>query len=215
VKRLVAGILIAIALVTMQAALPVAAADHKPAVMLLNSLPVSPEHPAGYVRELFGDWRQVNGCDTRQRVLAAERLTGRVVDCEVVSGTWRSPYDGVLIRSASGLQIDHRVPLAEAWESGAWRWTDATRHRYANDQGYAASLVAATVHTNESKGEREPREWMPPLRSQRCSYIKLWIGVKYRWRLSVDAAEKSFLTRALRGCNPVMTVPRRAVVSTR
>jgi hypothetical protein len=56
---------------------------------------------------------------------------------------------------------------------------------------------------------------MPPLRSQRCSYIKLWIGVKYRWRLSVDAAEKSFLTRALRGCNPVMTVPRRAVVSTR
>jgi hypothetical protein len=206
-----------VAAVTLLCALssgPAWAAERKSALMLLNSLPVVPERTADYVRERFADWYDANrnGCDTREDVLIAERLTGRVSGCTVLNGRWISAYDGGVTRNASSFDIDHRVPLEEAWESGAWRWTSGTRDRYANDTGYAASLIAVTQSANRGKGAREPSEWMPPLRTQACSYIKLWIGVKYRWRLAVDAAEKAYLTRAVARCDPLMSVPRRALV---
>lgn len=198
-------------------AAPAQANERRPAARLLASLPVAPEHPAGYAREKFGDWLDLNrnGCDTRQEVLIAERLAGQVRGCAVTHGRWLSSYDGITFRNPARLDIDHRVPLEEAWASGAWRWTTSTRHRYANDLGYALSLMAVSASTNRSKGDREPREWLPPLPSVRCAYIKAWIGVKYRWRLAVDSAEKSYLTRQLTRCDPLMTVPRRALVTTR
>jgi hypothetical protein len=196
---------------------PAHAADRESAQRLLNSLPVSSEHSNGFVREAFADWldRDGNGCDTREDVLIAERLAGTVAGCDVIGGRWLSSYDGQVTRSPGRFDIDHRVPLEEAWASGAWRWTSSTRDRYANDLGYAASLLAVSLGSNRSKGAREPGEWMPPLAGQRCSYVKLWIGVKYRWRLAVDSSEKSALTGYLRGCDPRMAVPRRAVVHTR
>lgn len=185
--------------------------------MLLTSLPVTPEITAGYEREAFADWRDADGdgCDTRQEVLIAERLSGRVVNCDVRGGRWLSAYDGVRTADAGSFDIDHRVPLAEAWASGARRWTAATRDAFANDLGYAASLIAVTMATNRGKQDSEPDEWMPPAASQRCGYVKLWIGVKYRWRLAVDAQERSFLTRQLSQCSPLMRVPRLANVRTR
>ena len=195
---------------------PAHAVDRKSARQLLNSLPVAGERPGGYSRDRFADWLDLdgNGCDTRQDVLIAERLAGTVSGCRVAGGRWLSSYDGVVTRRPTRFDIDHRVPLEEAWASGAWRWTPSTRDRFANDLGYAASLVAVTATTNRSKGDREPGEWLPPLAGQRCSYVKLWIGVKYRWRLAVDAGEKSALTRLLKGCDPLMAMPPRAVVRT-
>jgi hypothetical protein len=44
--------------------------------------------------------------------------TGVKVDnaCESTSGTWTSPYDDKKWTSASDLQIDHMVPLKNAWD---------------------------------------------------------------------------------------------------
>jgi hypothetical protein len=191
--------------------------DRKPATILLNSLPVSPERGSGYRREAFADWRDADGdgCDTREEVLVVERVGGTIVGCSVRGGQWASAYDSVVTRDPGSFDIDHRVPLAEAWASGAWRWTQSTRARYANDLGYAASLIAVSASSNRSKGDDEPDEWMPSAPGQRCTYVKLWIGVKYRWRLSVDAAEKSFLHRQLRTCDVNMSLPGRALVHTR
>lgn len=199
------------------AAPPAVAAERQSALRLLNSLPVAPEHRSGYSREKFADWLDLNrnGCDSREDVLISERVSGTVVNCRVVNGRWLSSYDAVTVRNPRRLDIDHRVPLEEAWASGAWRWTSATRDRYANDLGYGPSLMAVTLSSNRSKGDREPGEWLPPNRAMRCSYVKWWIGVKYRWRLAVDAGEKSFLARQLASCDPLMTVPRRAVIRTR
>lgn len=184
--------------------------------MLLNSLPVSQETPGGYRREAFSDWIDADrdGCDTRQEVLLAERVAGRIVGCEVVGGRWRSAYDGASTRVPGSFDIDHRVPLMEAWSSGAWRWTSRTRDAYANDLRYGASLIAVSASSNRSKADREPDEWMPSASSQRCEYVRLWIGVKYRWRLAVDAQEKSYLFRQLATCATSMVVPPRAYVRT-
>lgn len=76
----------------------------------------------GYSREEFGGgWATTsNGCDVRERVLIRD---GRDIDtgagCRITRGRWRSIYDGKTLRSASKADIDHVVPLAEAWRSGA------------------------------------------------------------------------------------------------
>lgn len=190
------------------AAAPAAdAATRKPAVQILDSLPVSSSAPAGYDRGLFRHWTTVpgTGCSTRQVVLIDERKAGTVRGCSVAGGSWVSAYDNVEVSNARSLDIDHMVPLKEAWLSGAWRWTPATRTAFANDLGYGMSLLAVTASTNRSKSDRDPAEWLPAV--NRCAYAKGWVGVKYRWRLSVDPAEKSALQRVLRGCSPLMAVP--------
>ena len=192
---------------TVAIAPPAAAANRQPAVKVLSSLPVSSETGSGYSRDLFRHWIDASGdgCDTREEVLITERISGSVSGCRVAGGRWRSLYDGEVTSNSSSFDVDHMVPLKEAWDSGAWRWSAGTREDYANDLGYANSLIAVTASSNRSKSDRDPTEWLPAL--ARCSYAKYWIGVKYRWRLSVDPAEKSTLTRMLSGCPPLMVLP--------
>ena len=83
------------------------------------------------------------------------------------------------------------VPLAEAWGSGARSWTARAAQSYANDLGDARSLVAVTDNVNQSKGDQDPAEWMPTY--DKCRYLREWVAVKIRWRLSVDSAEKTAL----------------------
>ncbi len=177
---------------------------------VLNSLPVSPEHVGGYDRSLFKHWITQQGCTTRQDVIIRQRTAGMVKGCAVVDGQWFSDYDGVITANARGFDIDHQVPLKEAWDSGAWRWTPDERKAYANDLGYANSLNAVSASSNRSKGDQDPAEWMPPRASDACRYAKAWVGVKYRWRLAVDAKEKSALTRILQACPPAMDLPQLA-----
>ena len=207
-----AGVLAAFVVV----APPAEASSRQSALRVLNSLPVVAEASSGYSRNLFRHWIDAdgNGCDAREEVLIAERLTGDVVACDVVGGRWRSAYDGVSTTDPGSFDIDHRVPLKEAWDSGAWRWNAATRQDFANDLGYPQGLIAVSAGSNRSKGDRDPAEWMPPLASQRCTYAKQWIAVKFRWRLAVDSSEKSFLGGVLRSCPSMMLLPDLAATST-
>ena len=190
------------------------AAERKPASQVLASLPVSPEAAAGYARELFRLWVDADrdGCDTRAEVLMDEALSGRLSGCRVQGGMWVSAYDGVQTEDPGAFDIDHLVPLKEAWDSGAWRWTAQTRRAYANDLGYRHSLIAVSASSNRSKSDRDPAEWLPA--QARCAYAKRWIAVKFRWRLAVDIAEKSRLGRILSECPRLMIVPDLAPRST-
>ena len=183
-------------------------------VRILNSLPVSSEATSGYSRALFSHWSDLDadGCDTREEVLIQERVSGQVSGCKVVNGKWVSQFDGVSTTNSSNFDIDHFVPLKEAWDSGAWRWDRGTRQRYANDLGYALSLIAVSASSNRSKGARDPAQWLP--NQNRCRYAKSWIGVKFRWRLSVDSREKRSLDRILANCSERMKTPPRASTET-
>jgi hypothetical protein len=193
---------------------PPASAQERSVLSLLRSLKVAPDRPAGYDRDLFPHWDYVgNDCDVRDLVLIAEARrgpsTGR--SCPVGTGVWFSAFDGVTVRNPSELDIDHMVPLAEAWRSGARRWSTPVREAFANDLGYAGSLIAVTASSNRSKGDQDPAQWLPPRVSYRCTYVSEWIAVKWRWRLKVDATEQAALRVQVSACgNPRITPPARA-----
>jgi len=81
--------------------------------------------------------------------------------CGLRGGAWWSRYDGVRTSDPSSFDVDHLVPLNEAWQSGAWTWSSAKRKAYANDLGYQASLIAVSASSNRSKSDRETQDWMP------------------------------------------------------
>ena len=158
-------------------------------------------HTDSYVRDLFPTWDTITGtCNTRETVLRRDG-TGVVVNaaCAATSGTWYSPYDGASWTAASDLDIDHVVPLKNAWISGAWAWTTARREAFANDLD-DPQLIAVTDNVNQAKGDKTPDVWQPPLASYRCTYARMWIGVKSVWTLTVAAAEKTALTTMLATC---------------
>lgn len=168
----------------------------------LSGLTVAAEgSSSGYSRDKFPHWiTQSGSCDTREVVLKRDG-TGVVQNssCTATSGTWKSAYDGESWTDASDLDIDHIVPLAEAWRSGASGWTTAERQGLANDLT-RPQLIAVTDNLNQSKGDKDPAEWMPPLASYTCMYARMWVDVKHYYDLTVDSAEKTALQSALSGC---------------
>ncbi|MEU1619660.1 HNH endonuclease family protein [Streptomyces sp. NPDC008238] len=185
---------------TAQAALPtpVSAATAR---TYLASLKVATENRSGYNRDLFPHWITISGaCDTRETVLKRDG-SGVVTNssCSATSGSWYSVYDGATWTAASDLDIDHLVPLAEAWDSGASAWTTAKRQSFANDLT-RPQLIAVTDNVNQAKGDQDPATWMPSRSAYACTYVRAWVQVKYYYGLSVDTAEKNKLSSVLSGC---------------
>ena len=168
----------------------------------LNALTVAAQGSmAGYSRDLFPHWITITGaCNTREQVLKRDG-TSVVVNssCAAISGRWYSPYDGATWYAASDVDIDHVVPLAEAWRSGANSWTTSRRQSFANDLT-RPQLIAVTDNVNQAKGDQDPSTWQPPLTSYRCTYSKMWITVKYNWGLTLQSSEKSALQSVLDTC---------------
>ncbi|MFJ7063376.1 HNH endonuclease family protein [Streptomyces microflavus] len=153
------------------------------------------EDRTGYSRSSFKHWNSgddmTDGCNTRAEVLLAEAVVAPTVEagCKLTGGTWVSYYDGQEVSSAGALDIDHMVPLAEAWDSGASGWTAVRRDAYANDQGADVSLVAVTARSNRQKSDQDPADWMPPSPEAQCRYVGEWVSTKLRWDLTADDRE--------------------------
>jgi hypothetical protein len=167
-------------------------------------LRIEPEHVGGYNRDLFADWYDAdrNGCNTRKEVLIAESLDPVQIGskCSISGGRWLSVYDNIETTDSSTFDIDHMVPLSEAWDSGAWNWNADQRKHYSNDLDQPFFLIAVTASSNRSKGDRDPAEWMPPNSAYHCEYVRIWIEIKRAWDLSVDQAEHDYLAQKLASC---------------
>lgn len=155
----------------------------------------------GYSRSRFPHWiSQGDGCDTRKQVLIHDGQDVSVgPSCRIISGTWRSFYDGLTLTSQSKLDIDHVVPLANAWRSGAKRWSDDRRRDFANDLE-DSQLIAVSASSNRSKGDQGPDTWKPPRRAAWCSYSRWWVQVKRHWHLTVLRLERRELRRMVATC---------------
>lgn len=167
----------------------------------LSELTVTAEsHQSSYERSLFPTWITISGtCNTREYVIKRDGTNVAVTSaCTATSGHWTSPYDGVTTTNPSTFDIDHLVPLSEAWDSGAWAWTTSHRQAFANDVT-RPQLLAVSAHSNRSKGDDDPAEWLPQA-SYQCIYARAWVQVKHYYGLNVDAAEKSALSAILNHC---------------
>ncbi|MFD5321134.1 HNH endonuclease family protein [Streptomyces sp. NPDC127098] len=175
---------------------------------LIDNLPVQDEGSRdGYSREQFKHWIDADrdGCNTRNEVLlrdavVAPEITGR---CTITAdtGQWFSWYDDTTQTDKNDVDIDHMVPLGEAWDSTASTWTAAERQAYANDLDDERALLAVHDSANQSKADRDPAEWMPPAEGVACRYITDWVVVKTRWGLTADPAEHTAIQEIAAGCD--------------
>jgi hypothetical protein len=168
----------------------------------------------GYDRDAFGsDWVDTdhNGCNQRDDVLLRDAVLGTTrvqqqdaCDHDVLAGTWHDSYTGRTLRftdlkdlsQAEAIQIDHVVPLAEAWVSGARGWSRDRREVFAND---LRELLAVDGPTNMAKSDDDPAAWRPR-KGYQCTYARRWVGVKTRYRLAVDPPERAALRQMLDTC---------------
>ncbi|THV71275.1 hypothetical protein D6D28_04547 [Aureobasidium pullulans] len=155
---------------------PVSAAT---AIQYLSSIKVAAEsNVPAYDRDLFKHWITISGeCNTRETVLKRDG-TGVVTSsaCAATSGSWYSDYDGKTWTAAADVDIDHLVPLKEAW------------------------LLAVTDSLNQSKGDQDIGEWLPPRVAYQCEYVRAWVQVKYYYGLTMDSTEKAAASKVLAGC---------------
>ncbi|WP_435846182.1 HNH endonuclease family protein [Streptomyces diacarni] len=185
---------------------------HAPVDQVINALPVADESREGYKRTKFRHWVDADrdGCNTRSEVLLEEATEKPDVGprCRIDGGQWHSYYEDADTTSARGLDIDHMVPLAEAWDSGASQWDGQRRQRYANDLDWDRSLVAVTARYNRQKADQDPSTWWVPADNASCQYLTDWVGVKTRWGLAVDEKELVALRERAAECpEAVVDVP--------
>ncbi|MEU5200381.1 HNH endonuclease family protein [Streptomyces scabiei] len=170
----------------------------------LTALTVQDEDRADYERTKFRHWIDADrdGCHTRSEVLIEEAVTApdQGANCALTGGSWYSPYDDTYFTQARALDVDHLVPLAEAWDSGASAWTAAERQAYANDLDDARALIAVSAASNRSKADQDPTTWQPPATGYRCTYATDWVAIKTRWSLAVDPAEQTAISEILDTC---------------
>lgn len=171
------------------------------AAQTLGALPVAAEHSMkGYSRDRFPHWRSTGrGCDVRDAVLQRDGKDVKIRGCNVTGGRWSSRYDLRTITTAAEVDVDHMVPLANAWRSGADAWTDDKRSDFANDLT-RPQLFAVSRAANRAKGDQNPAQWKPSNRGDWCRYATDWITVKAYWKLTITAAERTALTQMLETC---------------
>ncbi|MFJ9566010.1 DUF1524 domain-containing protein [Streptomyces fuscichromogenes] len=169
----------------------------------LDALPVSlPHSMSGYSRAKFPHWtKQYGECDTREVVLARDgEAVAQDSACKAIAGTWFSPYDNRTLDSAAQVDIDHMVPLANAWRSGADTWDTTMRKAFANDLDHS-QLIAVSAASNRSKDDQSPDQWAPPSQDFWCTYSRAWISVKYQYALNITMPEKDKLVTMLNACD--------------
>jgi len=158
-----------------------------------------PDDPMkGYVRSSYCTWASAGkGMDTRGKILVATsevpvQITGGVVR----SGRWTDFYDGTALASLP--QVDHLVPIGEAYRSGGRDWPKEKRQAFCNDPD---NLVVTSSRLNQSKGDRDPTKWLPP-EAARCKFIERWALIKAKYGLRSDPAEVKVVTKLAAACRP-------------
>lgn len=188
--------------------------DPHPMLEVLNSVEVKGRAPkTGYRRSNFGrPWTDLvdvefgrNGCNTRDDILRRD-LQDVTLDkrgCRVLSGVLHDPYTGrdIAVDRSEGtailIQVDHIVPLQDAWQKGAQNWDDTKRTQFANDP---LNLVAVGHQVNKAKGDADIATWLPPNRGFWCEYVSRVVQVKARYGAWMTQAEHDRAAEILNDC---------------
>lgn len=131
----------------------------------------------GYERSLFGSgWAMTVTEDgdylsTRELMLLKAQ---RAVPSGEREGRGLDDYTGEAV-VASEIEIDHIVPLAAAWDLGAYAWDSTKRRRFANDVD--RNLAATFSSLNREKSDATLSHWVPPDKDRQCAYAARYLTV--------------------------------------
>lgn len=158
----------------------------------------APKPVEKYVRKKhFGIWIDFPSDDTclTTRGLVLERESQAPLQfheeypCYVAQGLWHDKYTNAEYTSAKDIEIDHVVPLKNAYLSGASEWNWPKRCAYFNFIGNDTHLVPIQDKANSDKLDRGPDRWMPPNPEYHCQYLSNWMRVKTIWGLRISESE--------------------------
>ena len=127
----------------------------------------------------------------------------RAGTCKVITGSWVSPYDDITTTAPGDFDVDHLVPLENAFRSGGWRWDTTRRRAFANNP---SELVVASATSNRTKGSDPPNVWRPPNQQSWCAYATGWLAVKVTWELTATTEERDALGQMLDTCGALGAV---------
>ncbi|GDX24246.1 hypothetical protein LBMAG10_09110 [Actinomycetes bacterium] len=205
-SRLVIAALLAITLLIPEDASAVSVKKERASVTIETLAVKGRAAKTGYDRSSFSHWRDPdrNGCDARNDILRRD-LTNLVIKsdsngCKVLGGVLPDPYSGKnidFVFGASLVDIDHVVALSNAWQTGAFQFTDEIRLQFANDP---LNLLAVSASLNRQKGDGDAATWLPPTKSYRCQYVARQIAVKKKYGLWLTKLEKVAMSTLLAKC---------------
>ena len=155
-----------------------------------------------YNREDWGNWidEDGDGLNTRHEVLAEESLIKPVIsNNKVISGKWFDKYTGKYFTNPSDLDIDHLVPLKNAYISGASNWSKKKKSRYYNYLKYDNHLIAVSKSANRNKSDKSPVDWLPPNEEYQCEYVREWFKIKTAWGLTIEDGFDEVSNRVCKG----------------
>jgi 5-methylcytosine-specific restriction endonuclease McrA len=159
----------------------------------------------------FGGWARPdpNDCKNTRALVLIRNASPRVEieyragkECVVQKASWKDPFTGDTFKLANALDIDHIVPLKNAYVSGAHSWEASRRCHYANYLEAEYHLLPVSGSENKSKGERPPDKYMPPNERFHCRYLSTWMRIKTIWELDVTPEEYQAIRSMLldKGC---------------
>ena len=167
------------------------------------SLKIESERTSGFKSSSFHLWLDAdgNGCDAKSEVLVSKAIKKPTIGkkCALSKGSWLDFYSGKIQTKAEKLGVDHIVSLAEAWRSGAWKWSASERDAFANEITDPDLLVVASLVSIKAKAGNDPAKWLPEV--GRCEYLRKWISIKARFGLSIDQKEADFIKSSLEPCS--------------
>lgn len=153
-------------------------------------------------RDLSGTTHKANG-RVATGTLDPEPYAGGTV--HFIQGKTNKTEGGSASATDGGIQIDHVVAYAEAYNSGLKDRTEERRDAYYTDPDV---LLAVQARANNAKKDADAAGWMPSWDAFRCDYAALQIGIKAKYSLTVDQKEHDALASTLAQC------PTQKVVST-
>jgi len=157
----------------------------------------------------FGGWKRIpKTCmNVRAHILIRDSTTEvglRPSGCTVDSGTWNDPYTGQVFTSAEDLDIDHFVPLKNAYISGGWKWDREKICRYGNFMKNKYHLIPSYKSENRRKSDLTPADYLPPNPKFLCEYAIRWLKIKTIWGLVMMPPEAAAIQKVIRenNCDP-------------
>ena len=153
-------------------------------------------------RDLAGTTHKANG-RVATGTLDPEPYTGGTI--HFIQGAANKTEGGSASNKDGGIQIDHVVAYAEAYNSGLKDRTEDVRKAYYTDPDV---LLAVQAQANNAKKDADAAGWMPSWDAFRCDYAALQIGIKAKYSLTVDRKEHDALASTLAQC------PAQKVIST-